>query len=71
MIDIRFLSLFLLNHKNLNIDIFITSFRIIYLTKTMTTDLTNKSFDYTITRNNPDLDCHKLNLWWGYKILSS
>lgn len=48
IIDIKFLLSFPLNQENLNIETFITSFRIIHLAKTMTTNLANRFFDYTI-----------------------
>lgn len=59
MIDIRFSSFFLLNQDNVNTDTFITSFEIIYLIKTITTNLTYYFFEHAITRNNPNFNCHK------------
>lgn len=59
MIDVRFLSLFLLNQKNINTDTFITSFKIIYLIKIIKTDFTKFFFEYTIIKSNLDLKCYK------------
>ena len=59
MIDMRFSSLSSLNQDNVNTDIFITSFGIIYSAKTITSDLVNHSFEYAIIGNNPNFNCHK------------
>lgn len=61
MINIGFLSSSIFDQKNINIDIFMTSFRIIYLAKIITIDLANCFFDYAITKGNPDLKSYKSN----------
>lgn len=63
IIDVRFLLPSPLNQENLNIDIFITSFETIYLTKIIITNFANHFFEYVIIGNNANLNRHKSNLF--------
>lgn len=61
MIDSRSLSFSLLDQESLNIDIFIISFGPIFLAQTMSSNLVNYFFDYSITRSNLGLQYYKSN----------
>lgn len=63
MINVKFLSPPLLNQENLNINTFIIFFKIIHLTKIITTDLENYLFDHIINRNNLELNYHKSDIF--------
>lgn len=63
MNDIRFSLPFPFDQIKLNIDIFITSFKTILLTKIITTNLPNCFFEHIITGNNPNLNRHKSDLF--------
>lgn len=59
MIDIRFLSPFLLDQKTVNTDNLIISFKTIYLAKIITANFAYYNFNYAITKNNLDLKPYK------------
>ena len=63
MIDIGFSSPSPLDKKKLNTDTFITSFGIIHLAKTITTNLANCFFEYALTGSNHDSEHYKSDLF--------
>lgn len=61
MIYIKFLSLFMLDQENSNINIFTISFRTIHSAKIIIINLINYFSDYAMTKSNLDLKYYKSN----------